>query len=88
MRGVNTIDDLKFSIHHALHTKKNQKNVKVYRQFYFDNDYSDFVLKHSSLIILLHNSWTPGVFQKMNKQEFLNTNTTLANLFRKLGIAE
>ena len=64
------------------------KNVKVYRQFYFYNDYSDFVLKHSSLIILLHNSWTPGVFQKMNKQEFLNTNTTLANLFRKLGIAE
>lgn len=64
--------------------KSFKKPVKIYKNFYFYNDYSDFALKDNGGIILLHNSWTPKEFKLMSKEEFLKTNNTLANILQKI----
>ncbi len=64
--------------------KSYKKLVKIYKNFYFYNDYSDFALKDNGGIILLHNSWTPKEFKLMSKEEFLKINNTLANILQKI----
>ncbi len=60
--------------------------VKNYREFYFNSDNSDFVFAVNKGVILLHNSWTPDNYKKMTKHQFLNSKTTLANIFNKIHI--
>ena len=64
--------------------KKNDNLVENYQNFYFENDYSQDVIKNTKGIILLHNSWTPQPFLQMNKEEFLNRNNTLSNVLKKV----
>ena len=59
-----------------------------YRNFYFRNDYSEYVLTTTKGLICLHNSWTPKKFKKMSEEEFLAQDTTLANIFKKLDTLE
>ncbi len=56
----------------------------TYRQFYFENDFSDKVMKNDPGIILLHNSWTPQEYLKMDEKEFFSTNNTISNLLKKI----
>jgi mannosyltransferase OCH1-like enzyme len=58
--------------------------IERYRSFYFDNDYSDNILKGERGIIMLHNSWTPDGYKKMTEQEFLAQDITLSRLLRKI----
>lgn len=68
---------------------KEKMDIKdKYRAFFFENDYSDEVLKFSDKIILLHNSWTPEKYRKMSEVEFLTQNNTLSQIFKKLGITK
>ena len=59
-------------------------NTKVYKQFYFKNDFSDYVLSKNKGIICLHNSWTPSEFKLMSEKEFLEQNCTLVNILKKV----
>ena len=60
------------------------KPVKRYKQFYFANDYSEYVLNNTKGLLLLHNSWTPKEFRQMTKEEFLTQNNTLAKIFKTI----
>ena len=60
------------------------KPVKRYKQFYFTNDYSEYVLNNTKGLLLLHNSWTPKKFRQMTKEEFLTQNNTLAKIFKTI----
>ncbi len=55
-----------------------------YKKFYFYNDYSTEVLNNTKGIILLHNSWTPEEYLKMDEQEFLQQNNTISNILKKI----
>ena len=61
---------------------KNEKDI--YLKFYFENDYSDYIIENTKGIILLHNSRVPEEYRLMNEKDFLNKNNTHANLFKKL----
>ncbi|EKE4799437.1 hypothetical protein OU094_001787 [Campylobacter coli] len=37
-----------------------------YQEFYFLNDYSDFVLENEAGLLMLHNSWTPYSYKNLN----------------------
>lgn len=54
-----------------------------YVDFYFNNDLSDFVFENEKGIIMLHNSWTPYEYKKMNEEEFLKQNCTLSKVLKK-----
>ena len=66
------------------HAKSFNKPVRIYKNFYFKHDYSDFALENNGGIILLHNSWTPEEYKKMSREEFLKTNNTLAKILQKI----
>jgi len=60
-------------------------SIEKYKDFYFsNNNHSDFILNNEKGVILLHNSWTPYKYKQMSKEEFLESNTTLANTFKKI----
>lgn len=63
---------------------KKLKLSKAYRNFYFKNNYSQFDLNDNYGIICLHNSWTPKEIKEMSKQEFLKSENTLSEIFRKI----
>lgn len=63
---------------------------KAYIDFYFENkikikDLNELINENTYGLILLHNSWTPAQFKKLNKKSFLETNTTLAELLKLLN---
>lgn len=58
--------------------------IQNYQKFYFENDYSQEVIKSTKGIILLHNSWTPEKYKEMAKEEFLNQNNTLSNILKTI----
>ncbi|GAB7141180.1 hypothetical protein RsTz2092_11450 [Deferribacterales bacterium RsTz2092] len=62
--------------------------IKVYIEFYFENELSDYVLNATAGggVVYLHNSWTPEKYRKMSKNNFLKQNFTLANILKKLLI--
>ena len=64
---------------------KENEGVKKYLNFYFENDYSDYVFLNTQGIIMLHNSWTPNEYKKMSKEEFLKQNNTLSKILLKLN---
>jgi len=61
-----------------------KKCKKIYLDFYFNNDFSDYILKDNGGIICLHNSWTPLKYKKHKEEEFLKFNNTLSNIFKKI----
>lgn len=65
--------------------KINKENlIRNYQNFYFENDYSQEVIKSTKGIILLHNSWTPRRYKEMNEEEFLKQNNTLSNILKTI----
>ena len=55
--------------------------IQCYGDFYFFQKLhlSDI----DSSMLLLHNSWTPPVFKKMSREDFMRCNCTLANILRE-----
>lgn len=78
-----SIDRQKYNILPEL-TEYGIVSPDTYRQFYFDNDFSDKLMKNDSGIILLHNSWTPREYLKMSEKEFFSQNNTMSNLLKKI----
>lgn len=78
-----SIDKKKYNIFPEL-TEYGTISLEVYRQFYFENDFSDKVMKNDPGIILLHNSWTPYEYLKMSEKEFFSKNNTMSNLLKKI----
>jgi len=77
-----SIDRMEINALPELNNKKNDNLVENYQNFYFENDYSQDVIKNTKGIILLHNSWTPQQFLQMNEEEFLSRNNTLSNVLK------
>lgn len=77
-----SIDRMEINALPELNNKKNDNLVENYQNFYFENDYSQDVIKNTKGIILLHNSWTPQQFLEMNEEEFLSRNNTLSNVLK------
>ena len=65
--------------------KNSIEKYNNYLNFYFKNDYSDYVLQNTKGIILLHNSWTPKEYQNISETEFLEQNNTLSRILLKIG---
>lgn len=59
-------------------------SAKVYQQFYFENDFSEKVIKNDPGIILLHNSWTPKEYFQMEEKEFFSYDNTMSCLLKKI----
>ncbi|EOV7168898.1 capsular polysaccharide synthesis protein [Campylobacter coli] len=55
-----------------------------YQEFYFLNDYSDFVLENENGLLMLHNSWTPEIYKELNIENFLLCKNTLSSIFIKI----
>ncbi|HEH4548170.1 TPA: hypothetical protein SG330_001854 [Campylobacter coli] len=55
-----------------------------YQEFYFLNDYSDFVLENEAGLLMLHNSWTPYNYKNLNIEDFLICKNTLSSIFLKI----
>ena len=77
-----SIDRMEINALPELNNKNNDNLVENYQNFYFENDYSQDVIKNTKGIILLHNSWTPQQFLEMNEEEFLSRNNTLSNVLK------
>lgn len=77
-----SIDRMEINALPELNNKNNDNLVENYQNFYFENDYSQDVIKNTKGIILLHNSWTPQPFLQMNEEEFLSRNNTLSNVLK------
>lgn len=77
-----SIDRMEINALPELNNKNNDNLVENYQNFYFENDYSQNVIKNTKGIILLHNSWTPQQFLEMNEEEFLSRNNTLSNVLK------
>lgn len=58
--------------------------LQNYQTFYFENDYSQEVLNNTQGIILLHNSWTPEEYLKMDETTFLKQENTLSNILKSI----
>lgn len=54
-----------------------------YKKFYFEDSYSFADIPETDMI-MLHNSWTPAWYKKLNEQEVLDYNCTLSNILRGL----
>ncbi len=73
---------------YALPEKNFYKNFETskteeYVDFYFNNDFSDFIFENEKGIIMLHNSWTPCEYRKMSEEEILEKNCTLSKILKK-----
>ncbi|MCQ2739526.1 MAG: capsular polysaccharide synthesis protein [bacterium] len=79
---INSRDYMAFPEINYFNPKNNFE--KTYVDFYFRNDFSEYVLSNKSLgIFCLHNSWTPDKYKKMGKEEFLNCKCTLSELLKR-----
>ena len=86
-RKILSIDRIEINALPEIIGKKNtsQENlIRNYQNFYFENDYSQEVIKNTKGIILLHNSWTPQKYKEMTKEEFLSQNNTLSNVLKTI----
>lgn len=54
-----------------------------YQKFYFENDYHINDLRKDTKIIMLHNSWTPDWYKKLNENDVLNKSCTLSNFLNE-----
>ena len=60
----------------------NKSTVQNYKDFYFYNDYSDYVMNNTKGLICLHNSWIPKEFKN---KDFSEENNTLAKILKKIN---
>jgi mannosyltransferase OCH1-like enzyme len=58
--------------------------IKCYINFYFSSKYNMSWLKNCKGVLLLHNSWTPERFKKMNEAQFMRQDIMLAHLLSKI----
>lgn len=59
-------------------------SIQRYIDFYFSTKDRTYILKKCKGLLMLHNSWTPRKYKKMDKKQFLNQNIMLARLIKKL----
>lgn len=70
---------------HYFLPKSEAERVKAYQNFWFYNDFSNYLLdKELEGLICLHNSWTPKELKNLSEKEFLNKNCTLSKLLINL----
>ncbi len=56
-----------------------------YRNFWFNNDFSQYILEHKSFdIICLHNSWTPKKFKQLKQEDVFKQDCTMSKLLQKI----
>lgn len=60
------------------------KDKIIFKKFYLENDYSEYILNTSKGIILLHNSRVPKEYKELAEEDFLKLDNTLSNIFKKL----
>ena len=65
------------------YTALETSRVEEYVDFYFNDDFSDFIFDNEQGIIMLHNSWTPCEYRKMSEEEILEKNCTLSKILKK-----
>ena len=68
----------------SIMAKQISEKDMLYREFWFKNGDVQDILKNTGGIILLHNSWTPPEYRKMDKQTFLSQPILLAKLLQKV----
>ena len=77
-------DELK-ALPEVLWQKMNGSKLKkdeLYRKFYFEQNYYDFVKEQNPILILFHNSWTPERYKHLEKEEFLRADNTISNILK------
>jgi hypothetical protein len=65
--------------------KENIERKIKYKKFYFENNFSIKDLTEKTNMLMLHNSWTPDWYKKLNKDGVLKQNCTLSNILRELN---
>lgn len=65
--------------------KENIERKFKYKKFYFENNFSIKDLTEKTNMLMLHNSWTPDWYKKLNKEDVLKQNCTLSNILRELN---
>ena len=55
-----------------------------YMKFYFEESLAEYALENNGGMICLHNSWTPQIYKKMSREEFLKTECTLSSILKKV----
>ena len=75
---INALPELNFSVNSSLNASEK------YRLFYFRKGQPENILNNLKGIILLHNSWTPGIYKNMSEQEFLKEDILLSKLLGKI----
>ncbi|EFS3143550.1 hypothetical protein HX403_001359 [Campylobacter coli] len=63
---------------------KEEDPILNYKNFYFLNDYSDFILKYECGLLMLHNSWSPCNYKNLDTEDFLICKNTLSSIFLKI----
>lgn len=66
------------------HSKYKQALPNGYNWFYIKNDFTDYALKHTSGLIILHNSWMPKEYKTLSAEEILKRKNTLAGIFNTI----
>lgn len=63
--------------------KGDMQNCDKYIEFYFKKSYHLSDLRPAD-ILMLHNSWTPDWYKKLNSDEVLKTNCTMSNILKEV----
>lgn len=75
---LNAFPEIKFFANSTLNL------YQRYTQFYFRKGEPKIILENVKGIIMLHNSWTPRKFKKMNEDEFCKEDIVLSKLLVKI----
>ncbi len=63
---------------------KNEDKLKNYQEFWFKQGDYQSILSENKGIILLHNSWTPIEYKKMDEDQFLKQDILLSKLLKEV----
>jgi len=63
----------------------NSPRPSKYQKFYFGSNYGIKDLTQKTNMLMLHNSWTPDWYKKLNKDDILKQNCTMSNILRDLN---
>lgn len=86
-RQIRLLDEDAFGVCPERLVGRDGAKNQIYRDYYFGPASADEVevtLAATKGMILLHNSWTPPEYLRMDEDEFLRTDTRLAAMLRKL----
>lgn len=67
-----------------INLKDNITRKLKYQKFYFEDNYTINDFQQTNMI-MLHNSWTPDWYRKLNKDDVLKQKCTLSNILRELN---